>query len=799
MGLTEGEAEERLQKYGPNRIFKSKTISFFEIAREEVTEPMILLLFVVGFFYSIWGKLEDAVTIFVVILILVFTEVYNEFRAKKAINSLEKIAAIKTRVMRDGKTQEIETENVVPGDILVLIGGSKIAADGKIVKGINLQVDESALTGESYPLEKNKEEKVFAGTVVVSGEALVEVTEIGAETRFGKTASFLENIKPKKTPLQMSMKKLAGKLVYIAIFVSVLIPILGIIRGQNFKTMVLTGLALSFVVIPEELPMVITMVLGLGSYTLSRHKFLVKKIKATEILGNATVIVTDKTGTITTGQMKVSFVYPKTEREIMEKAKLSIFDYSTSPLDLALENRAKELKIKNQKTEVFRQKDLDNKQKTKSIIRKTEKGYEIIVIGAPEKIFAICKNVDAEAKNKLTEETNKGQRVVAIGYKKLNSKEINLKFNKLEKELSFVGLIGFEDPLREGVAETIKTAANAGIRTIMVTGDHPQTAAFVAEKAGILKGNSRVYLGSDIDKMSDGELKEALKYFSVFARTAPEHKYRIVKNLQDSGEVVAVTGDGINDSLALKEADIGIAMGIKGTDVAKEAADVILADDNYVTITNGIFEGRKLFDNLSKGINYYLSVKLALIFIFLLPVLVGIPLPLAPIQIIVLEVFMDLAASAGYVAEPEEKNIYMRKPDEAGGRVLDKKMVLDIFTKGIVLFIAVISVYFYARFRGFSFQQTQTFAFSAWIFAHVFLAFVSRSRKERVLSLGLFKNIIINIWALVAIALLVLGIYWPVLNMQFNLVFIRPIQLIGIAVFCLVIIGVLELGKEQRD
>jgi P-type Ca2+ transporter type 2C len=798
LGLNQDEAEKRLIQYGSNQIFKKTSINFWSIAAEEITEPMILLLLTVGFFYSIWGKLEDAITIFVVILVLVFTEVYNEFRAKKAINSLDKIAAPKTRVKRNGRIEEIDSELIVPGDILILTAGSKIAADAKIINSINLQVDESLLTGESFPLAKNNEEKIFAGTTVVGGEAEAEVTKTGGKTRFGQTAVALQEIKPKKTALQMAMKKLAGRLVYVAIFVSVLIPVIGLIRGQDLKTMILTGLALSFVVIPEELPMVITMVLGLGSYNLSKHNFLVKKIKAAEILGNATVIVTDKTGTVTTGKMEIVSTFPKNNKNVIQKALSSVFKFSVSPLDLGIIKKAEELKIKKGETEILRQKDLDNKEKTKSIIIKTGKEMEIICSGAPEKILAMCKKISAETKKELEKETEKGRRVIAIAFKKINNKEKDLIFAKLEKNLQFAGLISFADNPREGVKETIKKALDAGIRTIMVTGDHPKTAEFVAQEIGILNIGGKAILGSEIDKMSDDQLKETLKYFSVFARTSPEHKYRIVKNLQEMGEIVAVTGDGINDSLALKGADIGIAMGIKGTDVAKEAADIILADDNYITITRGIFEGRKLFDNLQKGIKYYLAVKLALIFIFLLPVLIGIPLPLAPIQIIVSEVFMDLAASAGYVAEPEEKNIYLRKPDKNKGNVLDNMAIKDIFIKGIILFVTVIAVYFYARFLNLNFLQTQTFAFSAWIFAHIFLAFSSRSDRETIWSLGIFKNIIINIWAVMAIGLLLLGIYWPIVTSQLNLSFINPLYLLLIIIFCLIMTSILEIKKTWQ-
>jgi Ca2+-transporting ATPase len=792
-GLSAQEAQKRLLEFGPNQIFQPAKISFFGIARHEVTEPMILLLLVVGVVYSIWGQLGDAITIFAVIFLLVLAEVYNEFRAKKAIASLEKIAAPKTKVLRDGDITEIDSENVVPGDILILTSGTKIAADAQIQQSIGVQIDESALTGESFPQEKNKDDEIYAGTVVVSGEGQAVVKVTGKKTELGKIAATLKEVKPPKTALQLAMKSLSRKLVYLAVFFSVLIPVVGILRGQDLRTMVLTGLSLAFATIPEELPIVITMVLGLGAYTLSKNNFLVKRIKAAEILGNATVIVTDKTGTITENRMKIVSLYPDDEKEIMKKALGSLTSYSVSPMDQEIKDQAAALRIANVPSEIVRQRNFGNGRKSKSVIRKAGSGDELFASGAPEEIFAMCRAIREDIKNELAEETSKGRRVIAVAYKKLASHEEEFDFAELEKDLDFTGLISFEDPPRSGVKETIAQAAAAGIRTIMVTGDHPQTADFIAEQVTI--SADKVLTGEDLDQMDNEALQETVRNVSIFARTTPQHKYRIVQALQKNGEVVAVTGDGINDALALKSADIGIAMGLRGTDVAKEAAEVVLADDNYITIAQGIFEGRKFFDNLQKGIKYYLSVKVALILIFLLPVLLNIPMPLAPIQIILLELFMDLAASAGFVAEPREKNIYSRPPRNPKEDVINHRVIRDILINGAVLFTAVTSVYLYARSQNFSLVQSQTFAFAAWIFGHIVLAFISRSDKAPVFSLGMFTNSVMNVWAFAAIAFLLLGIYLPVLNEPLNLTAIAFTQLISIALAMVVIVGLLELKK----
>jgi Ca2+-transporting ATPase len=792
-GLSSEEAKQRLAQYGPNQIFEAEKISFWGIAKHEVTEPMILLLLVVGVIYSIWGKLSDAITIFVVIFLLVLAEVWNEFRARKAISSLEKIAAPKTKVMRDGKLIEIDSEQVVPGDVLVLTAGTKVAADGQVLQSIGLQVDESALTGESFPQDKAVEDEINAGTVVVSGEGLAVVRVTGKQTKLGAISESLKKVPFRRTPLQQAMRSLAGKLVYVAAFFSIAIPIIGIIRGQDPRTMVLTGLSLAFATIPEELPIVITMVLGLGSYTLSKNNFLVKKINSAEVLGNATVIVTDKTGTITENRMKIVSMYPQKEAEIIASALGSLTAFSVSPMDQAIQDKAKELNVAPVKGEIVRQRVFGNGRKTKTIMRKGGNGFDLFVSGAPEEVFGMISGVSDDIRQKLEEETSKGRRVIAVAHKKLRPEQKDLDFAELETGLELSGLISYEDPARSGVRETIARAAQAGIRTLMVTGDHPLTAAYIANQVGIAA--DQVLTGEDLNKIDDQALQETVKKVSVFARTSPQHKYRIVQALQKTGEIVAVTGDGINDALALKSADIGIAMGLRGTDVAKEAADVVLADDNYITITQAIFEGRKFFDNLQKGIKYYLSVKAALVLIFLLPVLVGIPMPLAPIQIILLELFMDLAASAGFVAEPREKDIYSRPPRDPKEPVLNKRVVRDILLNGVLLFAGVIGVYLFARGQGMDQVVAQTFAFTAWIFGHIFLAYVSRSDRESVFTLGLLTNSVMNVWAVAAIVLLVAGVYLPTVSQQLNLTTIPFTQFIAIAGVMLVIIGLLEVKK----
>ena len=628
-GLNAEEAAARLARHGPNRLFTPAPVRFWRIAAEEATEPMILLLLAVGFFYSLWGGLGDALTIFAIILTLVAVEVGNEFRAKRAIAALDRTAAPRARVRRDGEVISVDTEEIVPGDVLVLLPGTRVAADARLTQSMSLALDESALTGESFPQEKAEGEAVFAGTVVTAGEAEAGVTATGADTRLGRMAAELAQVKPPKTPLQLAMKALAGKLVWVALFFSIAIPLIGWLRGGDFREMVLTGLSLAFATIPEELPIIITMVLGLGSYALSRKNFLVKRLRAAETLGDATVIVTDKTGTLTESRLQVAAVHPpECEASIIGDALGALSAHVLDPLEQAIVERSRALGMTLPAGEIARLRQPGNGRRTKAVIRRVDGELRLHVSGAPEEVFALCETVSPEMAEMLAAETALGRRVIATATRVLDTREPDRTFEELERGLELAGLVSFADPPRPGVKETLARIAAAGIRTVMVTGDHPATAAAIAREVGIPA--ERVLTGTELDRLSDTALTQAVREVSVYARATPQHKHRLVQALQRGGEVVAVTGDGVNDALALKAADVGIAMGIKGTDVAKEAAQAVLADDNYVTIARGVFEGRKFFDNLRKGVAYYLSVKVGLIAIFLLPVLLGLPLPFSP-------------------------------------------------------------------------------------------------------------------------------------------------------------------------
>ncbi|MBE3116196.1 cation-transporting P-type ATPase [Candidatus Bathyarchaeota archaeon] len=808
-GLTDQEAAQRLDKYGKNSLVQESEIRFLDILREEIAEPMILLLIAVGVLYSILGSLSDALTIIVIIVILVLAEVWNEYRAKRSIASLRQLAPPTALVLRNLQLKEVETAFIVPGDILLLKVGQRVPADARLLEAFGLEVDESSLTGESFPVSKDatsvlpsetritdQTNMLFAGTIITRGRGKALVTATGIKTELGRVAGITKAAKEPKTSLQLAMKQLSKTLVWVALFFSILIPVLSYLRGlqPNLGQAVLYGLSLAFVVIPEELPIIITMVLGVGSYALSRKGAIVKRLRAAETLGNVTVIATDKTGTITENKMRIEHLYfdgairsssdfRENEKAALKTALLAsdairnLAGNTTlsNPMAQAIlerlrqegsdvQNLAKDWVLKDELS-------FDDKRKLASYIYQYGNSLVALSSGAPESLLANSSKIlikgeetpltDAirnEATEVMAQMAHSGERLLAFGYHRLHSDPQSNK-QDLERDIVFVGIIGFIDPPRREVKGAIKTCQQAGIKVIMITGDHPETAKTIASQVGIDSAN--VLTGTEIANMTDGDLKQALKNTFVFARVTPEDKLRLVRLLKENGEIVAVTGDGINDAPALKEAHIGIAMGIRGTDVAKETASMILTDDNFATIETAVKEGRKLFGNLRKGVRYYLACKVALVSVFLVPIILGIPLPFSPIQIIVLELFMDLAASATFVAEPEEQDVMNKPPNDPQEKFMNKKMLNSIAFGALSLFIAVSATFLLVWYQTQSIPYARTIAFATWMFGHIFLALNFRSEKEPLIKEGLLSNKVMLLWALVVFLTLLAGTNLP--------------------------------------
>jgi P-type Ca2+ transporter type 2C len=839
-GLSDEEAAKRLADVGPNRLVEERQVRFLAILREEVTEPMILLLLAIGVIYGYIGYINnegftDSITIIIIVVVLVLVEVYNEYRAKRSVASLKQLSSPTALVMRNGEPVEVSTASLVPGDILLVKPGDRVPADARLLDSVGLEVDESSLTGESFPAPKDasavlaedvrvneQRNMVFAGTIVTKGRGKAIITCTGIHTELGRVAGITKATREPRTPLQQGMKQLSKTLVWIAVFFSILIPLLSFLAGSpgtNYQQLILTGLALAFVVIPEEMPIIITMVLGVGAYTLSKKNALVKRLRAAETLGSVTVIATDKTGTITESKMHVSSMYfdgkivkaqdfKQNEKEALKTALLA----SDAVQDLAanaqlgnpmaqailatLRESGVDLQTLQQTWTLKDELTFDNKRKLASYIYQYGSTFIVLSSGAPENILANSAKVLAEGQETpLTDEAQKqiaetvlelarsGERLLAFGYRRITEAQ-RLEKQSLERDLVFVGAVGFVDPPRKEVRDAILTCQGAGIKVIMITGDHPETARAVARQVGI--NSVKVLTGNEIAQMNDNELAKALRSTFVFARTTPEDKLRLVRLLKESGEIVAVTGDGINDAPALKEAHIGVSMGIRGTDVAKETADMVLADDNFATIATAVKEGRKIFANLRKGVRYYLACKVAIVATFLLPIALGLPLPFAPIQIIVLELFMDLAASATFVAEPEELGIMRKPPVNPKEKFMNRSMMRMLLMGAVSLFAAVSTTYLATWYLNPNvdnrLELARTVAFATWMLGHIFLALNFRSEKEPLAKLGVFSNRVMVLWALLVVATLAVGVGLPLTPLGLtSLSFIDWMLVVGVA------------------
>lgn len=791
-GLSSEDAEKRLNELGQNTLTEEKEESFWHEFIEGLREPMVLMLIVTGILYAIWGELSDAITIFVIILTLNTVEVVNEQRSKKAIASLRKLAEPSTSVFRDGHFQEIPVDQVVPGDLIFLPDGHRVPADARLVDAYGLSVDESALTGESLPVEKNthrltnpetplaeRHNMVFSSTLITRGKGKAIVVATGMNTEIGQIAGMARQVREPRTPLQNMMDELSRVLIWFALGFSVLVPLVGIfLAHQPVKQMLLTGLSLAYATIPEELPIIITMVLSLGAFRLSKKHAVARRLKGVESLGSVTVIATDKTGTLTENRMQVVRFEPaEAESHLLE---IGVFcndatsnenGFSGDAVDVALIQAARKfgLNIKSERKNrpILNEFTFDNERKRMSTLSMRGNQAWVAVKGAPESILAQCsvwqhpdsqEPMNDDIRRSILDQVSlmagDGLRVLAFAERYLP--EPNASQDTAESELTFIGLIGLQDPPRPEVRSAVATCQNAGVRVIMITGDHPLTASAIGKQVG-LNGKSSVITGPELDQLTKEEFNEAVKNTSIFARATPEHKLRIVQALQDLGERVAVTGDGVNDAPALSAADIGVAMGETGTDVAREAGDIVLMDDNFTTIVHAIEEGRLIYENLKKGVRYYLSCKLALVMINLLPTLLLVPVPFAPVQIILMELFMDLLAAASFSTEAAESDLLDQKPRDPKAKFMDKPMIRSLLTSSFGLFAAVTAIYLITWYSTKDVATSQTVAFFGWLVGHVLLAFNMRSERQPIYQMGLGSNRLMLIWA-GAVAAFLIGI-----------------------------------------
>jgi Ca2+-transporting ATPase len=809
-GLSNQEALRRLEEGGPNRLKETEHESLVEEIWETVREPMQLLLLGTGVLYSVFGNLEEALIVFAVILFVIATEVVNETRAKRAMAALSTLAEPTAIVRREGRMEEIPAEAIVTGDMLLLQAGRRVPADGRLLEAASLCIDESTLTGEALPVEKIPEEQlpaetplaerhnlVFAGTLIVRGQGTALVVATGMQSTIGHIASLAREVTAPRTPLQVAMEQLSRVLVWVSLVISLLVPILAwFLAKLPPQQAVLTGLSLAFATIPEELPVIISLVLAVGAYRLSRKRAIVKRLAAVGALGTVTVIATDKTGTLTQNQMRVERIEPEESRiRLLEAGMLcnaasdeggtALFD----PLEVALRHSAHDHQIDEQAllrdTLIVERFPFDAERKLMSVNCRRDGQIFSIVKGATEAVLARCvtilregePNSFAEAErqawlSRVADLAGAGLRVLVIAERQL-PEEAHTQ-TEAEQDLTLVGLVGFVDPPRPEAREAMLACQTAEIRPILITGDHPQTARSIAHQVGMTQ-IEEVVTGPQLNLLSEQDFRTIARDVSIFGRTTPEHKLRLVQALQHDGEHVTVTGDGTNDAPALHTADIGVAMGKKGTDVAREAADIILADDNFATVVRIIEEGRALFANLRKGIRYYLAVKVALVSVILLPVLLLIPVPFSPVQIILTELFMDVAASAAFISEQPEGDLMHRPPRDPHAPFLDRALVSSLFVGAAGLAASVSFMYLLTWYSGAGAMIAHTAAFVTWLIGHVLLAFNFRTEREPVLRMGLFSNRVMLVWAGATLCFVLVVTLVPLVQTAVNTTALNPI------------------------
>lgn len=853
-GLSTAEAEKRFRLYGPNRLPVVSGKSLWKEIVEEVREPMILLLLAVGVVYSLLGELRDAMTLFVILISVLAIEMWNESRAKQAIRSLAKLNTLVVPVIRDGMHLHIAASELVPGDIVLLRSGQRVPADLRLLEATHLRMDESSLTGESVPVSKeanvilpketelaDRRNLAFSGTLVANGKGKGVVVHTGMETEIGKIVGLVKEVREPRTPLQVHMRELTRWMVWMALGFSVFIAFLGWIRGTDGRETLLTGLSLAFATIPEELPILITIVLGVGAYRLARQNAVLRRLRTAEAVGHLTVVATDKTGTLTENRMQVAkwFIHGQwlPGEELRRSAwgdwavRIGVLandayvsgtpggkkGFEGDPTDVAFLYQAEEMgydvSAMREEFKILEEYPLDHaKRRISVLVRKGDSRF-VVSKGDPDQLLLLADRavwqgrivpMDEALRNEMEQQADRlaseGYRVLGLALKEepVSDSTDERKRDEAESRLVFVGLAALLDPPRLGTVDAVRELQQAGVRVVMMTGDHPETARTIARMVGI--HSSQVLIGRQIENMTEDELRKRVREVSIFARITPEQKLRIVRAFQEQGERVAVTGDGVNDGLALKEAAVGIAMGKTGTDVAKEAADMVLADDCFSTITVAIREGRTLFDNLFKAVRYYLAAKVALIASTLFAGVAGVAMPFSPVQIIILELFMDLGASTSFTVERSEQDMMKRPPRRADQPFMDRTMVTGILSGGGSLAVAVIVAYlwFFQREGGIDVRHAQTVAFATWMIGHVMLAFMMRSLREPVIHRGLFSNKAMWTWALSAAGFLAAAFWVPGLREALHLTPIHSQEWIVVIASAVLVPIWMEVGKWMR-
>ena len=720
-GLTTGQVKKLQAEFGRNELTPQKKKNILYEILKALSEPMFILLIVAAVIYFLLGQPRDGAIMLVFVLGIISIDVIQEWKTDKTLEALRDLSAPHVRVIRDGEEKTISSTDLVPGDLMLIAEGVKIPADGEIVRLSDLCVDESSLTGEAEGVWKavaapSKREQpdtwrrdyCYAGTSVIQGSAMVLVDKIGAATEYGKIGTDVANAPENPTPLQRQTGRLVKLCAGIA---AVLFALVGCVTWLNipdhlFKDRliesILSGVTLAMAMIPEEFPVILTVFLSMGAWRLAKKQSLVRKLPAVETLGAVSVLCVDKTGTITMNRMSVreTWAIDDDEKRLNEIMGMGCETDAYDPMEKAMLAHCESLGITRGQLfsgKLVMEYPFTNEAKMMGHVWKQEGGIIVAAKGSPEKILRLCGLTDEEknaVQTRLDRMSRQGLRVIAVGQMELSSVD-SIPKTLPDCSLRLCGLVGLADPPRESVKEDIRRCTQAGVRVVMITGDNGMTASSIARQVGI-PNCEKIITGDELDRMTDEELRERVRDVSIFSRVVPEHKMRVVKAFRDNGEVVAMTGDGVNDAPALKYADIGIAMGKRGSEVSREAADLILLDDNFSTIVETIRDGRRIYDNIKKAVGYVFTIHIPIAFASLLAPLLNINpsnLMLLPLHVVLLELIIDPTCSIVLERQPAERNIMERAPRDPNEKIVDAAGLAKSLLQGIAVFAASFGTY----------------------------------------------------------------------------------------------------------
>ena len=840
-GLNEKQVDENISKYGLNELNQKKKKSVLQVFISQFKDLLIFILIAAGIISMLSNNVESTIVIFAVIILNAVLGTVQHFKAEQSLDSLKALSAPSAKVIRNGSKIEIHSKNVVPGDILVLEAGDLITADGRVIESYSLQVNESSLTGESLSVDKitekiDKEEvalgdqknMVFSGSLVTYGRALVLVTNTGMKTEIGKIATLMDETQEKKTPLQVTLDDFSKKLAIIILAICAIVFGLSLYRKMPVLDSLMFAVALAVAAIPEALSSIVTIVLALGTQKMAKENAIIKKIRAVEGLGSVSIICSDKTGTLTQNKMTVRKVY--VDKKLINGSEISldnkVQEYliknsilcndSTSregkeigdPTEVALVNLGHDIEIDelNLRNEYNRLAEIpfDSDRKLMSTLHKIDGKNIMFTKGALDVILDRVKYImtsdgvrelTLEDKNEILDVnrslSESGLRVLSFAYRQLDEvRELTLED---EYDYTFLGLISMIDPPREESKQAVADCITAGIKPIMITGDHKITASAIAKEIGILRDGDRAIEGLEIDKMSDEELRENVEHISVYARVSPEHKIRIVKAWQDKGQIVAMTGDGVNDAPALKQADIGIAMGITGTEVSKDAASVILTDDNFATIVKSVSNGRGIYNNIKNSIKFLLSGNTSGIIAVLYSSIMALPMPFAAVHLLFINLLTDSLPAISIGMEESNRDLLKDKPRGKNESILNKDFLLGIGFEGLLIAIFTM-VAFYIGNPKETPLTASTMAFATLCLARLFHGFNCRG-KGSIFKLGVFSNK--YVWYAFGVGLVLLNavLFVPFLQNLFEVENLAFNQYVSIYVLAFIPTLIIQLKK----